>query len=85
MNTKASESSSRRAVDKFRPVHWSDINQPGAPIIGWGIERKKARERFYRPVGYEGKIHPFASKREAQAVCDQLNSLAQAGLTGEAE
>lgn len=70
--------------DKFRPVSWSDIYLPGAPIVGWGIERKKAGERRYRPVGYLGEIHPFTTKKEAQAVCNQLNSPAKEGLTGEA-
>lgn len=59
-------------VTKFRPVHWSDISKPGAPIVGWGIERKLATERRYKPVGYHGKIHPFRSKAEAQKVCDEL-------------
>jgi hypothetical protein len=60
--------------DKFRPVDWSDISKPGAPIVGWGIERKKQGERRYRPVGYNGEIHPFKTKQEAQQVCDQLNT-----------
>lgn len=60
--------------DKFRPVNWADINQPGAPIIGWGIERKKDGERRYKPVGYNGEIHPFKTKKEAQAVCINLNA-----------
>jgi hypothetical protein len=60
-------------ADKYRPVHWSDINQPGAPIVGWGLERKKAGERYYKPVGYKGEIHPFKTKKEAQAVCNDLN------------
>lgn len=62
---------------KFRPVHWSDVNQPGAPIIGWGIERKADGERRYKPVGYKGEIHPFKTKDEAQAVCKKLNSEAK--------
>ncbi len=61
-------------ADKFRPVHWSDIYQPGAPIIGWGLERKAQGEHRYKPVAYNGKIYPFKDKKEAQAVCDELNA-----------
>lgn len=61
-------------IAKFRPVNWADINQPGAPIIGWGIERKLDGERRYKPVGYNGEIHPFKTKKEAQAVCNDLNA-----------
>lgn len=57
---------------KYRPLHWSDISKPGAPIVGWGIERKLPTERRYKPVGWKGKIHPFASKSEAQAICNAL-------------
>ena len=57
---------------KFRPVHWSDIHKIGAPIVGWGIERKLPTERPYTPVGYHGSIHPFQTKAEAQKVCDEL-------------
>ena len=78
MNKIASDSIAHQVVDKFRPVHWSDIYQPGAPIIGWGLERKKAGERFYKPIGYNGQIHPFATKKEALEVCAQLNSQAKA-------
>mgnify|MGYP000337795517 CR=1 FL=1 len=63
-------------ADKFRPVHWSDLHQVGAPIIGWGIERKAHGENRYKPVGYNGEIHPFKSKQEAQVVCDELNAKA---------
>ena len=59
--------------DKFRPVNWSDISKPGAPIIGWGIERKKEGESRYKPVGWKGEIHPFKTKKEAQIVCNDLN------------
>lgn len=59
--------------DKFRPVHWSDLSQEGAPIVGWGIERKKSGARHYKPVAYKGEIHPFQSKKEAQKICDNLN------------
>lgn len=62
------------AITKYRPVHWSDISQPGAPIVGWGIERKLPTERRYKPVGWKGQIHPFTSKSEAQAVCDDLSA-----------
>jgi len=67
----------RIAGSKFRPVNWADLSKPGAPVIGWGLEQKKLGERLYRPVGYDGKIHPFASKAEAQTKCDELNGLAQ--------
>ena len=60
-------------TDRFRPVDWSDLSKPGAPIIGYGIERMKAGERRYKPVGYNGEIHPFKTKKEAQAVCTKLN------------
>ena len=59
---------------KYRPVSWSDIYQPGAPIVGWGIGRKLSTERRYKPVGWHGKVHPFATKSEAQVVCDELNA-----------
>ncbi len=58
--------------DKYRPVSWSDISEPGAPILGWGIERKQAGERRYKPVGYQGSIHPFKTKKAAQKVCTAL-------------
>jgi hypothetical protein len=66
-------------VDKFRPVNWADLNQDGAPIIGWGIERKKADERRYKPVGYKGEIHPFKTKHEAQVVRDELSAQSSKG------
>lgn len=61
---------------KFRPVHWSDISKLGAPIIGWGIEEKPAGKLRYIPRGYNGEVHPFKSKKEAQTVCDSLNEQA---------
>lgn len=67
----------RIAGSRFRPVSWSDISQPGAPIIGWGIEQKAAGEHRYKPVGYQGEIHPFASKGAAQSKCDELNAIAK--------
>ena len=60
--------------DKFRPVSWSDITKPGAPIIGWGIERKRVGERRYTPVGYQGEVHPFKTKNDAHVLCDELNA-----------
>ena len=60
--------------DKFRPVSWSDITKPGAPIVGWGIERKRPGESRYKPVGYLGEVHPFETKKDAQVVCDELNA-----------
>lgn len=75
-----SDLAKRIAGSKFRPVHWSDISKPGAPIIGWGIEQKKPGERFYRPCGYEGQIHPFATKADALAICHGLNLLAATTL-----
>jgi len=62
---------------KFRPVHWSDISKPGAPIIGWGLEEKPAGQRRYIPRGWDGKVCPFTSKKEAQGICDQLNAQAK--------
>lgn len=59
---------------RFRPVDWCDINKPGAPIVGWGIERKLNGDRRYKPVGYNGLICPFKTKKEAQAVCNELNN-----------
>lgn len=64
---------------KFRPVDWSDLSKPGAPVIGWGIERKAPGERRYKPVGYMGKIHPFKTKAEAAAKCRELNKEAKEG------
>ena len=61
-------------LTKYRPVHWSDISLPEAPIVGWGIERKLSTERRYKPIGWEGQVHPFASKAEAQIICDKLNT-----------
>lgn len=58
---------------KFRPVSWSDIHKPGAPIIGWGISRKAPGEHRYKPCGYQGDIHPFKTEKEAKATCDRLN------------
>lgn len=78
-----SDFAQRIAGSKFRPVHWSDISKPGAPIIGWGLDEKKAGERRYKPVGHDGQIHPFATKAEAQAKCNELN--AAAALAGEAK
>lgn len=60
-------------LTKYRPVSWSNIYLPGAPIVGCGIERKLPTERRYKPVGWEGQVHPFTSKAEAQIVCDELN------------
>lgn len=70
---------------KFRPVHWSDISKPGAPIIGWGIEEKPAGCRRYTPRGFRGELHPFKTKAEANAICAQLNaqSAALAGASHE--
>lgn len=70
--------SARHAGSKFRPVHWCDISKPNAPVIGWGIEEKPAGARRYIPRGYGGEVHPFASKAEAQKVCDDLNAQAAA-------
>jgi hypothetical protein len=61
---------------KFRPVHWSDLYEPGAPIIGWGIERKQKGKHRYIPVGINGEIHPYKTKKEAQEMCDSLNGQA---------
>lgn len=61
---------------KFRPVHWSDISKPGAPIVGWGLEEKPRGKRRYIPRGYNGEAHPFKSKAEAQKVCNYLNEQA---------
>ena len=78
-----SDLAKRIAGSKFRPVHWSDISKPGAPIIGWGLEQKKPGDHRYKPVGYEGQIHPFATKAEAQAKCNELNDAA--ALAGDRE
>lgn len=59
-------------TDKFRPVHWSHIES--GQIIAWGVERKKAGERHYKPVGLNGEVCPFKTKEEAQAKCDELNA-----------
>ena len=59
--------------NKFRPVSWNDISKPGAPLVGWGISRKAPGERRYKPCGFEGKVHPFKTKKDAKAVCDRLN------------
>lgn len=67
----------RIAGSRFRPVHWSDIGKPGAPIVGWGLEQKAAGQRRYKPVGWNGQVHPFDSKKEAQTKCDELNDLAK--------
>lgn len=61
---------------KFRPVDWSDISKPGCPVLGWGIEEKVQLARRYIPRALDGKIHPFASKKEAQIQCDELNAIA---------
>ena len=61
---------------KFRPVHWSDISKPGCPIVGWGLEEKPDGKRRYIPRGYNGEVHPFKSKQEAQTICDSLNEQA---------
>ncbi|MBP8150203.1 MAG: hypothetical protein KAY21_10840 [Limnohabitans sp.] len=73
------EIKARLAGCKFRPVAWSDISQPGAPVVGWGIERMGPKERRYMPVAWEGKIHPFASKADASKTCKRLNAIAQEG------
>ncbi len=66
---------------KFRPVSWCDLHQLGAPVIGWGIARKLPTERRYKPVGYLGQVHPFATKKDAQKVCEELSrdAIAQQG------
>lgn len=61
---------------KFRPVHWHDISESPAKLIGWGIEEKRSGARIYLPVGYRGEVHPFKTKAEAQKVCDELNAQA---------
>jgi hypothetical protein len=60
--------------DKYRPLKWTDISSPDKPT--WGIERKQAGERKYKPVGYRGSINPFKTKKAAQKVCNELNGKA---------
>jgi transcription elongation factor Elf1 len=58
------------SYDKYRPLKWTDISSPDKPT--WGIELKQAGERKYKPVGYQGSINPFKTKKAAQKVCTAL-------------
>lgn len=59
---------------KYRPVHWHDMHNLSAGVIGWGIEEKQLGKQRYVPVWWKGEIHPFASKKDSQVVCDMLNA-----------
>lgn len=67
----------RFAGAKFRPVSWDRITSKGAKRVGFGIEAKRVGSRRYTPVGYQGKVHPFNSEREARKVCERLNEIAK--------
>lgn len=63
---------------KYRPVSYSDITKPGAPIVGWGLERRDAGAFRFYAVAIGGELHPFPTRRVAAAVAQALNDAGKA-------
>ena len=62
---------------RYRVCPWSNIYEPGAPVVGYGLEEKALGKRRYDPVGWHGKAMPWPGLAEARAAVAVINEAAQ--------